>query len=132
MEFAGVCWLVGSKLPDAAVHRGREFQWRDFSRPAPLAARAGFGPPPGHGLSGINDPDLLAWAANERRIILTHDVTTLRRFAENRVRANQPMSGVFEVGEHLSVRDVIEDLLLLAECSHEGEWKGQVLFLPLR
>jgi hypothetical protein len=39
---------------------------------------------------------------------------------------------VFEVGEHLSVRDVIEDLLLLAECSHEGEWEGQVLFLPLR
>ena len=54
------------------------------------------------GLSGINDPDLLAWAAREQRVILTHDVATLREYAENRVRAGLPMPGVFEVSEHLS------------------------------
>lgn len=26
---------------------------------------------------------------------------------------------------------VIDDILLLAECSHPGEWEGQVLYLPL-
>lgn len=30
------------------------------------------------GLKGIKDPDLLAWAATAQRVILTHDVTTLR------------------------------------------------------
>lgn len=84
------------------------------------------------GLSGITDPDLLAWAAREQRVILTHDVTTLRQFAEDRARARLPMPGVFEVGEHLSIRAAIEDLLLIAECSREGEWEGQVRFLPLR
>ncbi len=84
------------------------------------------------GLSGITDPDLLAWAANEQRVILSHDVTTLRQFAEDRVRAGLPMPGVFEVGERLSIREAIEDLLLIAECSHEGEGEGQVHFLPLR
>jgi hypothetical protein len=84
------------------------------------------------GLSGIGDPDLLAWAANERRLILTHDTTTLRQFAEDRVRAGQRMPGVFEVGEHLLIREAIEDLLLIAECSLEDEWEGQVRFLPLR
>ena len=84
------------------------------------------------GLSGINDPDLLAWAAREQRVILTHDVTTLRQFAEDRVSAGLPMPGVFEVGDHLSIRQVIDDLLLIAECSHDGEWEGQVRFLPLR
>ena len=84
------------------------------------------------GLSGIIDPELLAWAANERRVILTHDAKTLRSFAEDRVRAGQRMPGVFEVGEHLSIREAIEDLLLIAECSYEGEWEGQVRFLPLR
>ncbi|MGO8677251.1 MAG: hypothetical protein ACLQVX_15440 [Limisphaerales bacterium] len=84
------------------------------------------------GLSGIGDPDLLAWAAIERRLILTHDTTTLRQFAEDRVRAGQRMSGVFEVGEHLSIREAIEDLLLIAECGLEDEWEGQVRFLPLR
>ena len=84
------------------------------------------------GLSGINDPDLLAWAAREQRVVLTQDVTTLRQFAEDRVSAGLPMPGVFEVGEHLSIRQAIDDLLLIAECSHDGEWEGQVRFLPLR
>lgn len=84
------------------------------------------------GLSGSNDPDLLAWASDEQRVILTHDVTTLRRLAENRVRAGLPMPGVFEVGEHVSIRDAVEDLLLIAECSREGEWEKQMRFLPLR
>ena len=84
------------------------------------------------GLSGINDPDLLEWAANEHRVIVTHDVTTLRGFAEDRVRARLPMPGVFEVGEHVSIREAIDDLLLIAECSVEGEWEGQIRFLPLR
>lgn len=30
------------------------------------------------------------------------------------------------------VGPVIEDLLFLAECSRDGEWEGQVLYLPLR
>jgi len=67
-----------------------------------------------------------------QRVVLTHDVTTLRQFAEDRVRAGLPMPGVFEVGNQIAIREAIEDLLLIAECSHEGEWEGQVRFLPLR
>ena len=84
------------------------------------------------GLSGVSDPDLLEWAAREQRVVLSHDVTTLRRFAEDRVRAGLPMPGVFEVNERVSIREAIEDLLLIAECSQPGEWERQVRFLPLR
>ena len=84
------------------------------------------------GLSGISDPDLLEWAAREQRVVLSHDVTTLRRFAEERVRAGLPMPGVFEVNERVSIPEAIEDLLLIAECSLPGEWAGQLRFLPLR
>jgi hypothetical protein len=31
------------------------------------------------GLSGADDPTLLVWAAQQGRIILTHDVTTMTR-----------------------------------------------------
>jgi len=41
------------------------------------------------------------------------------------------MPGVFEVGPGVSVTAAIEDLLLVAECSLEGEWEGQVRYLPL-
>lgn len=31
------------------------------------------------GLSGEDDPTVLAWAADDRRILLTHDVATITR-----------------------------------------------------
>jgi hypothetical protein len=42
------------------------------------------------------------------------------------------MPGVFEVSRSVPVAAVIEDILLLSECSNEGEWEGQVRYLPLR
>ncbi len=83
------------------------------------------------GLSGADDPAVLEWAAREGRVLLTHDVTTMTRYAYERVRAGQSMPGVFEVGRAVSIGRAIEDVLLLAECSFEAEWEGQVRYLPL-
>jgi hypothetical protein len=41
------------------------------------------------------------------------------------------MTGVFEVSRKVPIGYVVEDILILAECSLEGEWKGQVRYLPL-
>jgi hypothetical protein len=84
------------------------------------------------GLSGADDPTVLEWAARENRVFLTHDVTTITHFAYERVRAGEPMPGVFEVSRDLLIGQVIEDILLLVECSLEGEWEGQVRYLPIR
>lgn len=84
------------------------------------------------GLSGADDPTVLAWAAREGRILITHDVSSMTRYAYERVDAGEMMSGVFEVSRSVSVAVAIEDILLLAEGSQEGEWEGQVRYLPLR
>ena len=83
------------------------------------------------GLSGADDPTVLAWAAQEKRVLLTHDVTTITRHAYERVGAGQSMPGVFEVSRDVPIGRAIEDILLVAECSLEGEWEGQVRYLPL-
>jgi hypothetical protein len=83
-------------------------------------------------LSGALDPIVLEWAAREDRIVLSHDVSTMVRFAYDRVRAGQPMPGLFEVSRRIPLGQAIEDLLLLTRCSRDGEWQGQVLYLPLR
>jgi hypothetical protein len=83
------------------------------------------------GLSGADDPTVLEWAAQERRVLLTHDVSTISKYAYERVRAGQPMPGVFEVSRAVPIGRAIEDILLLAECSLDGEWEGQVHYLPL-
>jgi predicted nuclease of predicted toxin-antitoxin system len=45
------------------------------------------------GLSQAPDPDVLAWAAQEGRITLSHDVTTMTQFAAERLQRNEPMPG---------------------------------------
>lgn len=84
------------------------------------------------GLSGADDPQVLEWAAQQGRVLLTHDVSTMTRYAYERVREGRPMPGVFEVSRDVPINRAIEDLLLLAECSLAGEWEGQVRYLPLR
>jgi len=83
------------------------------------------------GLSGADDRTVLEWAAGEGRLLITHDVTTLTRYAYDRVRAGQPMPGIFEVTRRVPLGRAIEDLLLLAEGSREREWEGQIRYLPL-
>ncbi len=83
------------------------------------------------GLSGADDRAVLDWAAREGRVLFTHDVATMTRFAYERIADGKAMPGVFEVGRAVSVRAAIEDILLIAECSLEGEWEGQVHYLPL-
>ena len=81
--------------------------------------------------SGATDPEVLEWAAQENRVLLTHDVQTITKYAFERVMSSLPMPGVFEVSRIVPIGQVIEDILLLAECSQEGEWEGQVRYLPL-
>ncbi len=84
------------------------------------------------GLSAKDDPAILEWAAQSGRIVLTHDVATMTRYAYDRVREGKPMPGVFEVGRHVPTGVAIEEIVLLAECSLDDEWQGQVRYLPLR
>lgn len=84
------------------------------------------------GLMGADDPQVLEWAATERRVLLTHDVTTMTELAYQRVARAEPMPGIFEIPATLSTREAINDLRLIVECSVEGEWEGQVRYLPLR
>jgi predicted nuclease of predicted toxin-antitoxin system len=81
-------------------------------------------------LSGKDDPTVLEWAAQEERILLTHDVTTITRYAYDRVRESQPMPGVVEISADAPIGRVIEDILVLVACSQDGEFEGQVQYLP--
>jgi hypothetical protein len=84
------------------------------------------------GLIGRGDAEVLEWAAREGRVLFTHDVTTMTQSVDERVASGLPMPGVFVVSQQIPIAQVIEDILLLAEYSLEGEWEGQIRFLPLR
>ena len=83
------------------------------------------------GLSRTPDPLVLEWAASENRILLTHDVSTMTRYAWDRVRNDLPMPGMVAVPSKASIGTVVEDLVLVVATSEFGELEGQVLYLPL-
>ena len=83
------------------------------------------------GLKGADDPTVLQFAAQENRIIVTHDVQTMPKFAYERIKRGDPMSGVIVAAETLPIGDVIRDLALIAECASASELESVVLYLPL-
>ncbi len=83
------------------------------------------------GLSATPDPEVLAWAAGEGRILLTHDRDTMPSFAYDRVRAGELMPGVFLVSDLMPVGQAIDELLLAVDCLPPDECKDFVRFFPL-
>jgi len=82
-------------------------------------------------VAGRPDREVIAWAASQGRVLLTHDVNTLIRTAADRVANGELMSGVAAAVQTTSVNVAIDEILLIAECSEPEEWDGQIRFLPL-
>ena len=85
----------------------------------------------GVGLRTFRDEHVLEFAADEDRILLTHDVSTMRKHAVERLSANKPMAGVFEIRQDLPIGRAVDEIVMLAECSRDDEWAGLIMFLPL-
>ena len=82
-------------------------------------------------LQGAKDPQLLAWAAEQQRILVTHDLKTIPKHAYERVEAGVSMPGVIAVPDSLAIGQAIEELVTLIDCSEQQEWENLVIYLPL-
>ena len=82
------------------------------------------------GLGALNDQDVLARAARDDRILVTHDQTTMPRHFGEFVRA-QRSPGLLVVPQHLGVRQVADDLILIWTATEADEWVNRVVFLPI-
>ena len=83
------------------------------------------------GLSGQEDADVLAWAAEHGRIVLTNDKRTLLAFAMQRVADGLSMPGVFVLRGKTSIPDAIEAVAMVALASDHDNWDKQIEWLPL-
>jgi hypothetical protein len=83
------------------------------------------------GLMQKADAEILEWAASQGRGLLSHDVSTVPPAAYQRVADGKPMPGVFIVPDRMAVGQAIDELLFLSVDAEPGEWKDQVVYLPL-
>ncbi|HVN81630.1 MAG TPA: DUF5615 family PIN-like protein [Terriglobia bacterium] len=82
------------------------------------------------GLQGLDDVQVLALAAREGRILVTHDRKTMPRHFAKFVE-EQVCPGVLVVSNKASIHSVAEDLLLIWLASEAEEWKNLICAVPL-
>ena len=82
-------------------------------------------------LAGASDPAILEWACQEKRVLLTHDVSTMTQYAYERIRGGESIAGIVEVSQSIPVGKAIEDILTIAACSSSEEFENQIQYLPL-
>jgi hypothetical protein len=81
-------------------------------------------------LEGVKDADVLAIAAQQGRILVSHDRRTMpAEFAEFMTR-NQS-AGLIIVSRRLPLEVVIEELLIIWAASSAEEWVDRIAKLPL-
>lgn len=82
------------------------------------------------GLRTFRDPRILQFAVDNGRILITHDVSTMRGFAIQRIISGKPMPGLIEIGQNYPIGSAIEELVLIAECTLPEDWLDQIRRLP--
>jgi precorrin-6B methylase 1 len=81
-------------------------------------------------LEGVKDPEVLAIAAQQERILVSHDRRTMPSEFAKFIISNQS-SGIIIVSRKLQVEVVIEELLLIWAASSAEEWTNRIAKLPL-
>jgi predicted nuclease of predicted toxin-antitoxin system len=81
-------------------------------------------------LEGLPDGDVLAIAASEGRILVTHDRSTMP-WAFARFVETTESPGVLIISQSAMVADAIEDLLLIWLASEDADWTNLIAKVPL-
>lgn len=81
-------------------------------------------------LAGLNDPEVLKLAADQGRVLVSHDRKTMPTHFGNFIRT-ETSPGVLIVSQKQPVSQVAEDLLLIWSASEPEEWVNRIRSLPL-
>ena len=82
------------------------------------------------GLTGLHDLAVLALAARDGCLLVTHDKNTLpTHFGESITKTESP--GVIVARQSLAVGSVLEDLAPIWAASQAEEWTNRIIYLPL-
>jgi hypothetical protein len=81
------------------------------------------------GLAGLDDPAVLALAASNGRVLVSHDVSTMPEQFSNFIQ-ERTSAGVILISQELSYREAIEGLLRVWSRSEAEDWQNVLSFLP--
>jgi hypothetical protein len=81
-------------------------------------------------LAGLKDQEVLAVAARDGCILVTHDQATMPRHFGEFLRS-QHSPGLIVVPQHLPLGEAADDLILIWTVTAAEEWTDRIAFLPI-
>lgn len=82
-------------------------------------------------LRGLSDSEVLGRAAEQQRVLVSHDVGTMPAHFRAFRSSGKRSSGVFLIPQSLDVGAAIDELLLVWLASEASEWEDRLWWLPL-
>ena len=81
-------------------------------------------------LEGIFDPEVLAIAADQNRILVTHDLKTMPRHFGEFLMTGRTCPGVFLVSQDEAIGVIVDELVLIWAATDAEEWENRIVKLP--
>ncbi len=78
------------------------------------------------GLMQATDADILEWAAQEGRVLLTHDIATIPSAVEERLKHGKPTPGVLLVQGWMPIGRAITEILFYVDAAEPDDLKNQI------
>ena len=85
----------------------------------------------GADLRGMSDSEVLALAALQQRVFVSHDVGTMPAHFRAFEKSRRLSAGLFLIPQSLGVGTAIDELLLIWLATEASQWEGRTVWLPL-
>ena len=79
---------------------------------------------------GTKDPELLRWAEDENRILISKDVRTIPAHLAIHLAAGRHSPGVMTLKTEVPLREILEFLVLAAYATDPPEWADASRYVP--
>ncbi len=80
---------------------------------------------------GTLDPDILTWCEEHRYILFTNNPRSMPIHLADHLAQNRHIPGIFVFRPKFQMRQIIEDLVVVAAVSFEQEYKDRITYIPL-
>jgi hypothetical protein len=82
------------------------------------------------GLAGTPDGQLLQFAWECNRVVVSHDANTMTAEAIRRIDDGRQIAGLFIAPQNADLQAMVDCLLTIAGASEADEWHNLLTFLP--
>ncbi|KYC38298.1 hypothetical protein WA1_38875 [Scytonema hofmannii PCC 7110] len=86
---------------------------------------------PGAPPRGTLDPEILDWCEEHNFLLVTNNRTSMPVHLADHIAQGRHIPGIFILNDKLTIGETVDELILIAEGSFEGEYQDQIVHLPL-